>query len=128
PQGAAGAEFRDYRGYAGQVAAGTLTVGEDVVVLPAGTRTRVDGIDTADGPLDRARAGQSVTLRLAEDVDVARGDLIASAANAPEVTQDVVGTLAWLSDRPLRPGARLLLKHTTRVVQAVVRDVVGQLD
>ncbi len=128
PQGAAGAEFRDYRGYAGQVAAGTLTVGEDVVVLPAGTRTRVEGIDTADGPLDRARAGQSVTLRLAEDVDVARGDLIASAADAPEVTQDVVGTLAWLSDRPLRPGARLLLKHTTRVVQAVVRDVVGQLD
>lgn len=128
PQGSAGPDFRDYRGYAGQVAAGTLAVGEDVVVLPAGTRTTVVGIDTADGPLDRARAGQSVTLRLGDDVDVARGDLVASAADAPEVTQDVVGTLAWLSDRPLRAGTRLLLKHTTRVVQAVVRDVVGRLD
>lgn len=129
--------FRDYRGYAGQVAAGVVRVGDEVVVLPSGRRTRVVGIDTADtladagdpfAGLPEAFAPQSVTLRLADDVDVARGDLIAAADDAPVVTQDVEGTLAWLSDRPLRPGARVLVKHTTRTVQAVVRDVVGRLD
>jgi len=138
PQGAAPAErFRDYRGYAGQVAAGVVRVGDEVVVLPSGRRTRVTGIDTADTLHDavdpfagvaEAYAPQSVTLRLADEIDVTRGDLIASAADAPELTQDVEGTVAWLSDRPLRPGARVLLKHTTRTVQAIVRDVVGRLD
>ncbi|MFC8922366.1 sulfate adenylyltransferase subunit 1 [Cellulosimicrobium sp. NPDC057127] len=125
--------FRDYRGYAGQVAAGVVRVGDEVVVLPSGRRTTVAGIDTADSlasgePLTEAFAPQSVTLRLADEVDLARGDLIAAAADAPEVTQDVEGTVAWLGDRPLLPGTRVLLKHTTRTVQAVVRDVVGRLD
>jgi sulfate adenylyltransferase subunit 1 len=142
PQGAAvddatAARFRDYRGYAGQVASGVVRVGDEVVVLPSGRRTQVTGIDTADtlhdptdpfAGLPEAYAPQSVTLRLADEIDVTRGDLIASAADAPALTQDVEGTVAWLSDRPLRPGARVLLKHTTRTVQAVVRDVVGRLD
>ncbi|WP_265520716.1 sulfate adenylyltransferase subunit 1 [Oerskovia flava] len=137
PQGAAVAggaeEFRDYRGYAGQVAAGVVRVGDPVVVLPSGRRTTVAGIDTADSlqtgtVLAEAFAPQSVTLRLADEIDIARGDLIAAADEAPEVTQDVEGTVAWLSDRPLRPGSRVLLKHTTRTVQAVVRDVVGRLN
>ncbi|MCB7136682.1 sulfate adenylyltransferase subunit 1 [Cellulosimicrobium marinum] len=133
PQGAAAEEYRDYRGYAGQVAAGVVRVGDEVVVLPSGRHTTVVGIDTADSlasgeEIVEAFAPQSVTLRLADDVDLARGDLIAAAAEAPEVTQDVEGTVAWLGDRPLLPGARVLLKHTTRTVQAVVRDVVGRLD
>lgn len=133
PQAAADERYRDYRGYAGQVASGVVTVGDEVVVLPSGRRTTVVGIDTADSlasgaELTEAFAPQSVTIRLADDVDVARGDLLASAAEAPDVTQDVEGTVAWLGDRPLLPGARVLLKHTTRTVQAVVRDVVGRLD
>jgi len=129
--------FRDYRGYAGQVASGVVRVGDEVVVLPSGRRTRVAGIDTAEtlhdatdpfAGLPEAFAPQSVTLRLEDEIDVTRGDLIAAAADAPALTQDVEGTVAWLSDRPLRPGARVLLKHTTRTVQAIVRDVVGQLD
>src|SRR5690606_23678269 len=133
PQAAADERYRDYRGYAGQVASGVVTVGDEVVVLPSGRRTTVAGIDTADSlasgeTLTEAFAPQSVTIRLTDDVDVARGDLIAAAAEAPDVTQDVEGTLAWLGDRPLLPGARVLLKHTTRTVQAVVRDVVGRLD
>lgn len=137
PQGAAAAgagdRFRDYRGYAGQVAAGVVRVGDPVVVLPSGRRTTVAGVDTADSlrsgeTLTRAFAPQSVTLRLADDVDVARGDLIAAAHEAPVPTQDVDGTLAWLGDRALVPGARVLLKHGTRTVQAVVRDLVGRLD
>ncbi len=134
PQSAAAdPRLRDYRGYAGQVASGAVRVGDEVVVLPSGTRTTVAGID---GPqaggvvaeLGEAFAPQSVTLRLADDVDVARGVLLAAAAEAPVPTQDVEGTVCWLASTPLRPGARVLLKHTTRTVQAVVRDVVGRLD
>jgi sulfate adenylyltransferase subunit 1 len=129
PQGAAREErYRDYRGYAGQIAAGVVRVGDAVVVLPSGRRSTVEGIDTADGPLDEAFAPQSVTLRLADEIDITRGDLVASASDAPTPTQDVEGTVAWLAERPLLPGSRVLLKHTTRTVQAVVRDVVGRLD
>lgn len=129
PQGAALEErFRDYRGYAGQIASGVVRVGDEVVVLPSGKKSTVEGIDTADGTLAEAFAPQSVTIRLTDEIDIARGDLLATAADAPEVTQDVEGTVAWLSDKTLRPGTRVLLKHTTRTVQAVVRDVVGRLD
>jgi sulfate adenylyltransferase subunit 1 len=129
PQGAVRAEgLRDYRGYAGQIASGVVTVGDAVVTLPSGRTSTVVGIDTADGELAQAFAPQSVTLRLADDLDIARGDLIATVVDAPTVTQDLEATICWLSDLELRPGARVLLKHTTRTVQAVVRDVVGRLD
>ncbi len=129
PQAAArDARHVDYRGYAGQIAAGVVRVGDPVVVLPGGGRTTVAAIDTADGELTEAFAPRSVALRLADDIDVARGDLIAAATDAPVPTQDLEGTVCWLFDRALLPGARVLVKHTTRTVQAVVRDVVGRLD
>ncbi|CAL8979429.1 Bifunctional enzyme CysN/CysC [Cellulomonas sp. T2.31MG-18] len=120
--------LRDYRGYAGQIAAGVVAVGDPVVALPSGRTSTVQAIDTADGPLEVAFAPQSVTLRLADDLDIARGDLLAAAVDAPTTTQDLQATVSWLSDRPLRPGARVLVKHTTRTVQAVVREVDGRLD
>ena len=129
PQGAArDARHRDYRGYAGQIAAGVVTVGDAVIALPSGRRSTVVGIDTADGELAEAFAPQSVALRLADDIDLARGDLLAAVADAPVPTRELAATIAWLSDRTLLPGTRVLLKHTTRTVQAVVRDVVGRLD
>ena len=118
----------DYRAYAGQIASGVVRVGDEVVVQPSGRRTTVTGIDTADGPLTEAYAPRSVALRLADDLDVSRGDLVAAADGAPEPTRDLVATVAWLSDRELRRGTRVLLKHTTRTVTAVVRDVEGRLD
>ncbi|WP_232549906.1 sulfate adenylyltransferase subunit 1 [Propioniciclava soli] len=127
PQDAA-PEFRDYRGYAGQVATGVVAVGDEVVVLPAGRRTRVSGIDTHDGPLDEAFAPQSVTIRLADEIDITRGDLIAAAADAPEPTQDLDGMVAWLAERGLRVGQKVLVKHGTRTVQGIVRDIHGRLD
>ncbi len=129
PQAAArDPQHTDYRGYAGQIAAGVVRVGDRVVVLPSGVPTTVAGIDTADGELDEAFAPRSVSLRLADDVDISRGDLIAAAADAPIPTNDLEGTICWLYDRDLVPGARVLVKHTTRTVQAVVKDVVGRLD
>ncbi|GAB90080.1 sulfate adenylyltransferase subunit 1 [Gordonia rhizosphera NBRC 16068] len=113
-------EFPDYRGYAGQIAAGRVSVGDEVVILPSGTRTTISQIDTADGQLATAHTGRSVTLLLAEDVDVSRGDIIASAADAPEPVQQFSATVCWLAEKPLRPGARLLLKHGTKTTQAIV--------
>ncbi|QIK84031.1 sulfate adenylyltransferase subunit 1 [Sanguibacter sp. HDW7] len=129
PQGAARDPLHvDYRGYAGQIAEGVVRPGDEVVVLPSGKRTLVEAIDTADGPLAEAFAGQSVTLRLTDEIDIARGDQIVAATDVPALTQDVTATLAWLGENPLRPGQRVLVKHTTKVVQAIVRDVVGRLD
>jgi sulfate adenylyltransferase subunit 1 len=126
--------FRDYRGYAGQIAAGVVRPGDEVVILPGGHRTTVAGIDTADSlaagldTLPEAFAPQSVTIRLSDDIDVARGDLVAAAADAPVPTQDVVATVAWLGDRPLHPRTTVLLKHGTRTVKAQVREIAGRLD
>jgi sulfate adenylyltransferase subunit 1 len=119
---------REYRGYAGQIAAGLVRIGDRVTVLPLGRTTTVSGIDTADGELQEAFAPMSVTLRLADEIDITRGDLIAAADAAPEPIQDVDGMVAWLHEQPLREGRKVLLKHTTRSVPAIVRDISGRLD
>ena len=118
----------DYRGYAGQVAAGTVAPGDAVVVLPGGAQTTVAAVDTADGPLAAAGAGRSVTIRLADDIDLSRGDVLAAADAAPTVTSELDATLCWLSDKPLRAGARLLVKHGTRSTQAIVAALGERLD
>lgn len=127
-QAARDAAHREYRGYAGQIASGVVRVGDEVVVLPSGRRTTVAGIDTADGELAQAFAPRSVSLRLTDDIDVARGDLIAAVAGAPEPTRDLVATVCWLSDAPLSRHSRVLLKHTTRTTRAIISAVDGVLD
>ena len=89
-------------------------------MLPGGLRTTVASVDTADGPLDAAGAGRSVTVLLADDIDISRGDLLAAADAPPRVTDELDTTLCWLAEKPLRPGARLLLKHGTRTTQVIV--------
>ena len=123
-----GHELHDYRGYAGQVASGTVKPGDAVVVLPGGHRTSVAEVNTADGPLDAAGKGQSVTVLLADDIDISRGDLLAAAGAAPRVTTELETTLCWLAEKPLRPGARLLLKHGTRTTQVIVGPITARLD
>ena len=120
----------DYRGYAGQIAAGLLRPGEDVVVLPAGHRTRVTKIDTFDGELAEAFPPQSVTLLLEDDLDISRGDLIARAGEAdpPTVARELEAIVCWMSETPLRAGGRYALKHTTRAVRAIVDAVDWHLD
>jgi sulfate adenylyltransferase subunit 1 len=123
------ASHPDYRGYAGRVEGGPLRAGDPVVVLPSGRSSTVAGIDTMDGALDVAEAGRSVVVRLADDIDIARGDLIAVHRDPlPSVTRELVGTVCWLSERPLRPGDRFGLRHTTRDVRAVVDAVHSRLD
>jgi sulfate adenylyltransferase subunit 1 len=120
---ARGPELHDYRGYAGQIAAGTVAPGDEVVVLPGGARTRVAAVEIADGPIPAASAGRSVTVLLDDDIDISRGDVLASAVDPPRVTDELDATLCWLADKPLRPGARLLLKHGTRITPVIVGAV-----
>jgi sulfate adenylyltransferase subunit 1 len=123
------AENPDYRGYAGRVEAGVLHRGDKVHVLPSGRVSAVAGIDTPDGELESASAGRSVTLRLSDDIDIARGDLIVADGDpAPLVTRELSATVCWLSDRPLRGGDRYQLRHTTRDVRAIVEAVSSKLD
>jgi len=120
-------EHRDYRGYAGQLASGVLRAGDPVTVLPSGLTTTVAGIDVLGEQTDIAWAPQSVTIRLTDDIDVSRGDLIAAGTPlAP--TQDVIATVSHLNERPLRVGDKVLLKHTTRTVRAIVKDIPYLID
>ncbi len=113
-------EHPDYRGYAGQVASGRVRVGDEVLALPSGLRTRVAAIDTLDRPLDEAGAGQSVTLRLADELDVSRGDLLCHPDSPPTVAQQAEALVCWLGTQPLQPRGRYWLKHTTRTTRAVI--------
>ncbi|GAB3067884.1 sulfate adenylyltransferase subunit 1 [Nocardioides zeae] len=121
-------EHHDYRGYAGQVAGGVFKPGDDVVVLPSGMPATIAGIDLFDREVTEAYPPMSVTIRLNEDVDVSRGDLIARPNNQPAVTQDVDAMVAWMSTTPLRPRQKLLVKHTTRTVKALVKELDYRLD
>jgi bifunctional enzyme CysN/CysC len=116
------------RSYAGMVNGGALRAGDEVIVLPEGWRTTVTGIETYDGSLDEAPAGISVSVDLADDLDVSRGDLLAVTSDPPAVVKELVATVCWFSDRPLRGGDRLRVKHTTRTTPARVSAVRGRLD
>jgi bifunctional enzyme CysN/CysC len=118
----------DYRGYAGQVAGGTLRAGDEVVVLPDGLRSRISTIDTYDGPVEEAFTGMSVTVRLADDLDVSRGDMIVRAGDEPSTSQDVEAIVCWMVDQPLRQGGRYAIKHTTRWARAMVAELTYRLD
>jgi sulfate adenylyltransferase subunit 1 len=121
-------ELHDFRGYMGRVASGSVRIGDRVVVLPAGTQTTVTGIVTFDGSLEEAFAPQSVTLTLADDLDVSRGDLIASEKNPPHARTEFKATLCWMNERPLRLNHRYVLRHTTRSVRAIVNEIDYRLD
>ena len=121
-------EFHDYRGYAGRVDGGVFRVGDEVMVLPSGLTTTVAAIETFDGPVDEAFSPMSVTMRLTDDIDVSRGDMICRPHNKPTVGQDLDAMVCWMHERPLKQGDFLALKHTTRWVRAVVRDVQYRLD
>jgi bifunctional enzyme CysN/CysC len=122
-------EWHDYRGYAGQVASGVMKVGDEVMVLPSGLSSTISAIDTFDGPVEEAFPPMSVTVRLADNIDVSRGDMICRVGNQPSVSQDVEAMLCWMADEfKLEARSRWIVKHTTRSAKAVIRDLVYRLD
>ncbi len=116
------------RSYAGLLSGSGLRPGDAVVALPGGLTTTISSIRTFDGPLEEASGPLSVTVHLADDLDVGRGDLLAPVAEPPTVTSEVEATVCWFGTKELAPGQRYRLKHTTRTTRAVVRAVSGRLD
>jgi sulfate adenylyltransferase large subunit len=121
-------EHHDYRGYAGQVAGGVLRAGDEVVVLPSGARTRIAGIDTFDGEVAEAFPPMSVTLRLEDDLDVSRGDMICRPENRPLVDRRLDAEICWMAETPSSSRGRYLLKHTTQTTRAVLEGLRHRID
>ena len=119
----------DYRGYAGQVASGVLKPGDEIMVLPSGFTSRIAAVETADGPVDEAFPPMSVTVRLTDELDISRGDMICRPNNAPMAVQDIEAMVCWMDEtRPLQVGGRYAIKHTTRSARAIVRGLHYRLD
>jgi sulfate adenylyltransferase subunit 1 (EFTu-like GTPase family) len=120
--------YHDYRGYAGQVAGGVLRPGDEVLVLPGGQRTKVAGIDTFEGELEAAFPTMSVTVRLTDELDVSRGDMICPVDEPPALARELDAMVCWMSERPLRPGGRYAIKHTTRTARAIIDELDYRVD
>ncbi len=121
-------EHHDYRGYAGQVAGGVLKPGAEVVVLPGGQRTKIAAVDSYEGELQEAFPTMSVTLRLEDELDVSRGDMIVEPEDQPVTASELDAMLCWMSQKPMRPGGRYALKHTTRSARAIVSELEYRVD
>jgi bifunctional enzyme CysN/CysC/sulfate adenylyltransferase subunit 1 len=121
-------QYHDYRGYAGQVAGGVLKPGDEVMVLPSGMTSTIAGIDMFDTEISEAYAPMSVTVRLTDDIDVSRGDMICRTKNMPAQTQDLDAMVCWMVPQPLKQRQKLAIKHTTRTARAMVKDIQYRLD
>jgi bifunctional enzyme CysN/CysC len=122
-------EFHDYRGFAGRVAGGVLKPGDQVVVLPSGFTSTIAAIETMDGPVAEAFPPMSVTVRLTDDIDISRGDMLCRPNNQPHAEQDIEAMVCWMSEKAmLSPGAKFAIKHTTRSARALVKDLHYRLD
>ena len=122
-------EHHDYRGYAGTVAGGVLKPGDDVVVLPSGFESTIKAIDTLEGEVDEAFAPMAVTVRLNDEIDISRGDMICRPNNQPIVTQDVDAMIAWMDEKSsLQPRKKYAIKHSTRAAHVMIKDINYRLD
>jgi bifunctional enzyme CysN/CysC len=129
PHQATDPELHDYRGYAGQVAGGVLKPGDEIMHLPSGLTTTIKRIDSASGPVAEAFPPMSVTILLDDDIDISRGDMFCRPHNQPPGAQNIEAMVCWMNDvRPLAEGSRLIVKHTTRTVKTIVRDLQYRLD
>ena len=121
-------DFHDYRGYAGRLAAGVFREGDRVMVLPSGFTSRIASIDTYEGQVQEAFAPMSVSIRLEDDIDISRGDMIVRENNVPQSGQDLDVMLCWLHERPMQAGGRYVLMHTTREARCIVKDIRYKID
>jgi sulfate adenylyltransferase subunit 1 len=116
-------KYHDYRGYAGRIAGGIFHPGDEVMVLPAGIKSRIRMIDTFNGPVDEAFPPMSVTLLLDDDIDISRGDLIAGMASLPKSASEFDCMICWMNPRPLQINSKYALKHNTRDVRCLISHI-----
>jgi len=125
PQSAA---YPDYRGFAGRIAGGVFRKGDEIMALPSGFTSKIKSIDTMDGEINEAFAPMSVTIRLEDEIDISRGDMIVRSNNKPDVTQDIEAMVCWLSNTPLNPSGKYFVKHTSKDVRCMIKEVNYKLD
>jgi sulfate adenylyltransferase subunit 1 len=121
-------EFHDYRGYAGRVDGGIFRVGDKIKILPSGFESTLKSIDTMSGSLEIAFAGQSVTMTIEDDIDISRGDMIVKSNNIPHQSQDIVAMISWFNERPLSVGGKYALRHTTKDIKCMIKEVRFKMD
>jgi bifunctional enzyme CysN/CysC len=119
---------QDYRGYAGRVASGTIRAGEEILVLPSRRTTRVASVDSFDGPLDEATAGDSVSITTTDELDISRGDMIVRPLNLPVADSEIDATICWTSEEPMKPNAQYWLRQTTRETKSFINRIVYRID
>jgi bifunctional enzyme CysN/CysC len=119
---------QDFRGYAGRVASGTVAPGEEVVVLPSGHTTRIRSVETPDGPVPEASAGDSVILTVEDEIDISRGDMVVRKLNIPAIGRRLEAILCWTGESPMDTGAPYILSHTTRQSRAFIDRIVYRID
>ncbi|WP_375773022.1 GTP-binding protein [Archangium gephyra] len=121
-------KLHDYRAYSGQVVGGVLRPGDEVVVLPSGFTSRIRTIELAGKPVEEAFPPMSVNISLTDELDISRGDMLCRPGNPPTVAQDIDAMVCWMVEQPLRPGAKLAIKHTTRSARTLVKDIQYRID
>lgn len=122
-------EWHDFRGYAGRIAGGVFKPGDEILALPSGFEAKIKAIHTADGELDEAFHPMSVAITLDREIDISRGDMLVKTRNQPHISQDIDCMLCWFSEKkPLTAGAKFILRHTTKEVKAVVREIQYAVD
>lgn len=121
-------EYHDYRGYAGRIAGGVFKPGDEVTLLPSGFTSKIAGIDYDGGTVEEAFAPMSVTIRLADDLDLGRGDMIVRTNNQPNVTQDIDVMVCWMHEKPLQLNGKYAIKHTTRDARCIVKGIQYKMD
>ena len=121
-------EYHDYRGYAGRVAGGVFRKGDKVMILPSGFKTSIEAIDFYKDELDEVYPPMSATLRLTDDLDISRGDMIVKENNVPQISQDIDVMMCWMGDKPMKPGTKFYLKHTTKDVRCMIKEIKYKVD
>ncbi len=121
-------DFHDYRGYAGRIASGVIRKGDKVVVLPSGFTSVVKSVELDGKELNEAFAPLSVTIQLEDDIDISRGDMLVREGNVPKQSQDIEAMVCWMGEKPIQLNGKYFLKHTTRDVRAVVKEIKYKMD
>jgi sulfate adenylyltransferase subunit 1 len=117
------AKYPDYRSYAGKVAGGVFKAGDEVMVLPSGFTSKISSIDGYEGEIKEAFAPMAVSIRLEDEIDISRGDMIVRVNNVPEISQDIELMICWLSEKPMNHNGKYGIKHTTKDARCIIRDI-----
>ncbi|MFA6127813.1 MAG: GTP-binding protein [Bacteroidales bacterium] len=121
-------EFHDYRGYAGRVAGGSFSAGDEVVILPGLKETTIESIDLFENSIRTAQVSESVTIRLTDDLDISRGDMIVKKGSLPSISQDLDIMICWFHEKPLNPSGKYIIRHTSREARCLIREIEYKMD